>query len=577
MNWILANPHGLWALLGIPALILIHFLQRRSQSVPVSTLFLLEQTELESAAGKRFQNFTRSIPFWLQILAVLLMTWLLAQPRILRANSTQQIAIVLDSSASMQVFQKSIPEILEKQLPTMAGLAKRVEFIVLETNPKRPRIYRGHNFSELKKALLSWKPDQGTTNPGTTLRIARGLVEAEGLLVYLTDTPTEYLPFRASLISIGTPVENCGFTGITYEQKEGAQIWRTLLRNYSDQPQTRQWYLETPDRKRTSPREISLNPGQMIPLQGKFPEGTDFATLRVTPDRFTLDDSLALIRPAPKTLNFLQTTSEKYLPLGQKLLTGLEQLKPAEDSAEIDLALMIVSPDLAELSPLTSVVMLDENTEPGSYYRGRIVAEKHPLMDGLSWQPLLARKTRALTHQADDEVLLWQGENALIFLREQKQLIFNFDLTLSNALKLPATAVLLHRFCESLKAQKIGPESRSLDTSQMIELTAEPEKTLLLKNRNLDGSSTETESQSSTFQTSSAPGFLTVSQNDRPLLSAAVNFADTREADFSQCAKINTLQEAGATAVERHTREDSYWRLWLLLLLGIILAFYKLT
>jgi len=36
----LANPLGLLALLGIPAVLAIHFLQRRSIALPVSTWFL---------------------------------------------------------------------------------------------------------------------------------------------------------------------------------------------------------------------------------------------------------------------------------------------------------------------------------------------------------------------------------------------------------------------------------------------------------------------------------------------------------------------------------------------------------
>jgi len=45
MNLILTNPLGLLALLSIPALIIIYFLQRRAKVIPVSTLFLLEKSQ----------------------------------------------------------------------------------------------------------------------------------------------------------------------------------------------------------------------------------------------------------------------------------------------------------------------------------------------------------------------------------------------------------------------------------------------------------------------------------------------------------------------------------------------------
>jgi len=37
---VFANPLGLLALLGIPAVLAIHFLQRKAKELPVSTLFL---------------------------------------------------------------------------------------------------------------------------------------------------------------------------------------------------------------------------------------------------------------------------------------------------------------------------------------------------------------------------------------------------------------------------------------------------------------------------------------------------------------------------------------------------------
>ncbi|MFT5632431.1 MAG: hypothetical protein ACI9SQ_000136 [Rubritalea sp.] len=100
----LANPLGLLALIAIPIVIAIHFLQRRAQVIPSSTLFLLEKTQKESASGRKFDRLMNSIPLWLQLLIVLLITWLLVQPRFVKSNSTQRIAIVLDSSASMSVF-----------------------------------------------------------------------------------------------------------------------------------------------------------------------------------------------------------------------------------------------------------------------------------------------------------------------------------------------------------------------------------------------------------------------------------------------------------------------------------------
>src|ERR1043166_9797967 len=111
-----ANPWGLPALVGVPVILAIHFLQRESRRVVVSTLFLLEQMTPVSARGRRIERLRNSVPLWLQIFAVMLIAWLLAEPRWLRRDSAQSIVIVLDSSVSMSVFRDAMNKTLEARL-----------------------------------------------------------------------------------------------------------------------------------------------------------------------------------------------------------------------------------------------------------------------------------------------------------------------------------------------------------------------------------------------------------------------------------------------------------------------------
>src|SRR5688572_5754994 len=68
---LLAHPAALWCLLGLPVVLAIHFLQRRSRKEVVTTLFLLQQMRRESETGNRFERLRPSIPLWLQLLMVL--------------------------------------------------------------------------------------------------------------------------------------------------------------------------------------------------------------------------------------------------------------------------------------------------------------------------------------------------------------------------------------------------------------------------------------------------------------------------------------------------------------------------
>ena len=142
MNLVISNPAGLWALLGIPLVLLIHFLQRKAKVLPVSTLFLLEKTVRESASGRRFDRLVNSVPLWMQLLAVLLLAWLLAEPRYRKARSVQRIAVVLDSSASMEPFRDRLADALVRRLPELAGLASVSEITLFESTPGGRRLLR---------------------------------------------------------------------------------------------------------------------------------------------------------------------------------------------------------------------------------------------------------------------------------------------------------------------------------------------------------------------------------------------------------------------------------------------------
>lgn len=589
----LANPAGLWALLGIPAVLAIHFLQRQSVILPVSTLFLLEKTQRESASGRKLDRLMNSVPLWMQLLGVLLLTWLLAEPRYQKSRSTQRVAIVLDSSASMAVAKDKLKEKLVASLVDLQGPASVLDLTVLESTPGKPRLYAGTSPEEFAAALDNWKPRAGLTDPSYALRLARSLVAREGIVVYATDTPIEAPPFDARVISVSEPIDNVGFTGVTVGEKEGATVFQAMVRNYSKSSSARTWQLELPDGSRTEPKPFDMGPGGIVTLQAAFPPNTQRARLVLSPDAFTLDDTLPMVAPQPKKLALFAATGEAYDALSKKLLRSLDATVPVNDTASADLTILSYDP----LDPVTAmgnaIVFVRDDTRGGAYLKGGIVAEKNTLIDGLNWQSLLVRETIQLQRRDADSVLLWQGDRALIFLRETvasgdlpatRQLCFNFDLRLSNAETQPAFIVMLHRFAEELRAAKVAPATENLETAQPLTLAAKTgagSEDLRVETVDLAGKVLDTEEKpvaaSVQFEAPIDSGFLRVRQGETTLLEASVHFADTREADFSQCAAVNTLDVGSTALVERHTEEDHLWRAWFLVLLAALLISWHFT
>jgi hypothetical protein len=579
----LANPLGLLALLGIPAVLAIHFLQRKAVELPVSTLFLLERTHRDAASGRRLERIIPSIPLWMQLLAVLLLAWFLAEPRFQKSGSVQRIAIVLDSSASMSVFKNEAIARLPAELPRFQGPASTIELTVIESAPSRPRLYAGSSIVELKAALEKWQPLDGLTDPTQALRLARSLVSREGTVIYLTDTPTDSLPFEARLIAVGDPVENVGFTGVTFATEEGALVWRALVRNYSKTAVDRTWSIQTATGG-TEPRKIHLDPGALVTLRSAFPADAKNVRLVLTPDRFPLDDTLPLVAPKPKSLALFTATSPAFADLTEKLLRALDAAVPTNDAATADLSITSYDPLDPVLPPGNSVIFVEDSTRSGAYLKGGILAEPHPLLDSLNWQSLLVRETIELDRLCTDTVLLWQDKRPLIFLREKpatekqpatRQLCFNFDFRLSNTSNQPAFIVLLHRFAESIREAKVAPTSANLETGQPIKITSAPGLPLQITATDLTGKPLS--SPASTSQAPATPCFLTIRQNETTLLDAAVFFADTREADFSACGKSDPAATANPSTIERHTKPDPLWRVWILALIAALLVSWKFT
>ncbi len=580
----LANPLGLLALLAIPIVIAIHFLQRRAQILPVSTLFLLQKTQKESASGRKFDRLMNSIPLWLQLLIVILITWLLAQPRYVKSNSTQRIAIVLDSSASMSVFRDEVKDKLLSTLPELMGSAEQAEYWLLESNPSLPRLYRGNSLDELTAELEKWQPSDGATDPTHSLRIARSLAGSEGALLYLTDTPKETISYNAHVHSVGAAKSNCGFTGISYTSKGGQIIWQTLVRNYSTEAVTRTWYLENEKGQRTSEKSVTIRPRKIVSLQGAFPEGSKRAKIVLSSDDFQLDDVLPIIKPQPKSLSIF--ADENYKPFGtlaSNIQAGFPNIQLASDPTKADIKL-ITSDQLANTKS-NSISFNKTPAELQLYLKGIIVAEKHPLMDGLNWQSLLVRETANIPHTEADIVLLWQGTRPLIYLRpltnKSQALVFNFDLEQSNFQKTEAAVVLMLRFFEKVRSAKLSSEQLNTETSQPLKLTTSSvtaEQPLIMKitalEKTKDNSevvTTKSYQRSTNLYAPQTPCYFSISQNDKTLLTAANYFADTREADFSNCKEAYLPASSNASAVNRHTKEDHLWRYWIALALAAFL------
>jgi len=576
LPFVFANPWGALALLGLPAVIAIHCLQQKSRTLQISTLFLLERLSPDSKQGRQWTWLRSSLPFWLQMFCVVILTWVLLEPRWLEANAVQRVVVVLDSSISMRAFTDDLPERTSPRLRALALLAPHTYWTLLETDPERPTLYEGLDLTAMQQKLRDWKPGLPAHDPTHALELARSLASRDAVVIFVTDRPHE-VPSGVDLLAIGEPIENCGLIGSRLTDTGTDLEWEVLAQNYGQKTAQRSWWLEFAGQK-TECQTVEIEPGRAKVLKGQFPPGLDKIEVCLDGDRFPLDDRMAIVRPQPKRLTVDLRGDDATTDLFVRLTQTLPSLAAAAPGQPADLAFIAASPQaVIPESPHASIVLFDNPAAKDAFVGEPFVTEDDPLNQDLNWQGLIVQSGKPLKLDPADHVLLWKDQAPLIYVRSpgqnRRQLVFNFDFPTSNATRLPAFVLLINRFLESIREDKKAPETRNAELAETLTVAADAHGSAVVLR---DASGAETTTPASgvvTLRAPSLPGFFTVTQGGETLLTGAAQFADARESDFRPATTMDTLADHRAKLVELHSRAEALTPLWLLLI-GVLIVIY---
>ena len=623
-----ANPLGLLALLGIPAILAIHLFQLRSRRIPISTLFLLEASSPRSEAGRTRDRLRASASLWLQLAAVLVAAWLLAQPRWLREDSLQRTAIVVDASLSMDAFLQPAQEALARLAARSSGLAHRREWTLVSSGLGEGTLYSGSDTGEMLRRFRSWGPRFGAHDPRPALRAAREAAGRDGRVVFLTDRDVE-TEAGVELLAVGAPIENVGFAGLRNEDDAGTARWRAIVRNYGTAPATREWGIRIGTAAHRG-GTVTLAPGASEALSGGFPPGASALSLALDADPFTVDDTLPIVLPSPKRLTVRVEAEAKERLFVQGLLATLDATGDATGDAtrdaiggssagaragggpgasgasarggegKADLVVASRGPGPLALSGdfRDAVVFLRAPAAGRGFADGPVIAENDPLMEDLSWKGLLVRPSATIPAAPGDRVLLWQGMRPLVFLRDGEggaRLVFDFPVEESNADRLPSFVLLFHRFVESVRRAKVAPESANVEIGQLLDVAVDPKGPFL--RLETDGSAATPAaagasgtsgagagatdlpaSRAALLRAPGRSGFFTVRQGGgAPLLTAAGHFADVREADFRDASSRDGTLGADHAVLARNARPDPLAPLWTIALAGLLVVDWALA
>ncbi|HEX2853664.1 MAG TPA: BatA domain-containing protein [Opitutaceae bacterium] len=575
-----ANPAGFWALLAVPAILAIHFLQQRSRRAVTSTWFLIEPFAPRSVGGRTWEKLRSSRALWLQLLAALLGTWLLTEPRWPRAESAQTVVLLLDSSSAMEAFREPALEAARREFDAADGLAARTTWVVMTTDPRQPTLYRGPDRNAALAAFPLWQPELGTHDLAPALRLAHSLAGGAGRTLLVTDARGKVPPGERAA-GVGRALENVGFAGSNFTRDDAGLIWRAFVQNRAGSPQRRTWWIETPG-GRTPPRELEIAAGAFVEVNGVFPDGVEQCTVVLEGDKFAADDRLPLVRPAAKPIAVALEGEDAAAKFFRKLAGGIDGVAFVAPAAA---ALRIARARADELTAEKHGGIFwpqPDQRSTASIMSEPITAERHPLVADLNWQGWIGTGPHGYAAAPADTPLLWQGRWPLVFLRTTsagaRQLRLAFDWETSNAGRLPATVLLVRRFIEAERDLQPAPYAANFDAAAPIVLQGvPPEGALTLAFQPAGGGDAATRplspAERAGLHAPGRAGFFTLKRDSEVVLRGATQFADARQGDFSAAETFVQDQPAERrAAMERLTRPDPFVRLWLLLLVGLALG-----
>ncbi len=548
----LSNTLALWALLGIPAIIAIHFLQHKTKKSVTATLFLLEALAPEDKDGRVWDRLRTSRAFWLQILAVLLITWVLAEPVYPRENAGQTVVFVMDESADMEPFRDDAIAAVTRDMKTIRSSGIPTTWVLMGSRSSGMTYYRGDQDAAAIQALNAWQPGKSTHDFAPALRIAHALAGKNGISRLVTCSDLR-VPKGQSAIGLGRPVDNIGFAGIV-PAGTSFDHWKITIRNNTPRRVAPVITIRTGDDKQAATQTLYIAPEAIAEFSFKLPEGCDRATLQLPQDAFSADNVLLLQREIPKPVTVKSNMVAEEDALFRKIWGGLPGFTAT--AAPNATPLMLTHAFFPEPGVATIVM-----SQTGEKLIGSLTAEQHPLTNGLNWNGLLIPTAGSLKPGPRAQILLWCNDTPLAWL-DDKALFLNWPWRESNADRMPATLLLARRFMEAVQEQAPGTTYGNLPAGSL--LTLPKAKSILITKAN--GEQTDMLWSGRLPEHAACVEIRGADAAQPTLFKGTVWFADARMGDFYQYTPFDTGLPDRQTEIRRQMKPDPFVPLWLILI-----------
>ncbi len=487
------NPWGLLGLLSLPVIAAIHLFQRRFPPLLVAGAHLWGAETRQQTTGRRRDRLPVTASLLLELLAGLIFSLALSQPRLGEMDSANHLVVVLDDTASMSAqpagdasFRDAAVARLEERLDTM-DRSGRVTLIRSGRQPTligKPAML----LDEARSMLAEWQPHATPHDFHSAWDEASRIVGTEQPFLFLTDhipDDAEGLPRGMEAVSVGRRLPNVAIATArwTFDSQRGEGQLFVRVANRSADPK-RVTLSAHADGQTVLQQPLDLPANGSIPLETSLPGGLGRLdiSLDAPGDGLAVDNRVTLVEPKVRlvTVAVALPSDGAASWLVQRVLIAASdvQLGPVSE-ADLIIGPAGELPALAAvqwwfgIGPLnpSPVVRKQAKDLIGPY----LIEKQHPLLDGvvlggvvwggvqptdLNLRPLISTGRATLLGQVT-------GLASTAF-------VMNIDLSRSNIGESPDWPILMTNLLELRRAALPGLRLWNYRLNETIRFRAKP-------------------------------------------------------------------------------------------------------
>ena len=595
-----ANPVGLLGLLSLPVIAGIHLYHRRFPPRLVAGLHLWGVEVRQPTAGRKRDSLPITPSLLIELLAALVLTLILSQPRAGDGRSVSHLVAVLDNSASMASVggdgvscrDRAVDEIRRRM-----NSESRDSVVTVILTGRRPVMLAGPavKWEEAEQRLDRWAPSDTRHDMLPALDMASQMAESGGDVLFVTDTlPGEQQRIQPDIevVAVGQSLSNVAITAARWTLDRTNRTGQVFARiaNLGPRPvEVRVTGVSGAEGLFSS--QLTLSAAGEESFQTSVPAGTGQLELRIESDGdpLAIDNRVSLIEPRLRVVRVANLLPQDSFS-GRSCRRVLDAVPDLVETPASDADLVIgPASELPESrgSLWWLGVGLDQSTDaaklPARDLLGPYLIEKrHPLMQGILLGGVVWAGVQAVPYagspliSAGDHWLLMQLDGT-----ETTAYLLNIELQRSNLTDSPDWPILMSNLIELRRSSLPGLERWNYRLNENIsfrlfadavESEQAAERALALKSTR--GSRPLARSPVVDVPPPASPGVYTVLDGPEQFGQFAVNFFDPEE------STLTPLGSGVRTAVKEDQKSAfavHHSDLWLILcgvplLIALVLA-----